>query len=361
MKRIVHVIADGKPGGGTTNVLALLEDLRARGSVEVAVVCDASSYLEEEARRLGVETIGLRFFRGRLSPWTILALRRALIRFQPALVHAHGSRAGFQTACALLGTDLRFVYTVRGYHFLGKPRWLRGLAALAESWASHRATVTVHVCEHDRRVALQRGLLPRRDGHVVHNGVRLEDYGCYPPHPSRLVAFLGRLTHQKDPLLFVEMAARLAPEGYAFRMIGGGELEDLVRARVHALGLERGVELLGSRSREEARRALSEAGVLVCTSRWEGLPLAPIEAMAMGIPVVAADVSGVPEVVRGEETGLLVRGRDPAAFAAAVRRMTEDEELSSRIIPQARELVRTCFVRSRCMEQYERIYEKLLS
>ena len=81
----------------------------------------------------------------------------------------------------------------------------------------------------------------------------------------------------------------------------------------------------------------------------------------MGIPVVAADVSGVPEVVRGEETGLLVRGRDPAAFASAVRRMAEDEELRSRIIPQARELVRTCFVRSRCMEQYERIYEKLLS
>ena len=363
MPRVLQIVADGAPGGGTTNVLALLGDLRAHGGFELAFAVERGSHAFAEAQRGGVRVFGVDFARTRLPFAAARALAGVIAEFAPEIVHVHGSRAGFFLACAPRGSRFpRVVYTVRGYHFLGKPIGVRELAALAERVAHARADVNVHVCAYDQALAERWHLLPRgARRQVIYNGIDRGDLPRSADTDLRRIAFLGRLTAQKDPFLLAEIARALDAAGYRLRVIGGGDLEDAFRARLAELGIASRVELLGSLARKDALAALASAGALVLPSRWEGLPIAPIEAMAIGIPVVAANVSGMPEIVEPGVSGELVDERRPEPYVAALRRLCEDASYRARTIAAGLRSVETKFLRARNLEAHVRLYESLLA
>src|SRR3712207_2688788 len=134
--RILEIVADGAPGGGTTHVLQILRGLG--GTDSLGLVTQANSYLFDEARSLGIECFGVDFFRSRVDARVPVKLHRFVRKFDPQLVHVHGSRAGFFHAGA--ATRVPTVYTVHGYHFLHKgPVFVRWLALNAERVANRRA------------------------------------------------------------------------------------------------------------------------------------------------------------------------------------------------------------------------------
>ena len=362
MKRVLQIVADGNPGGGTTNVLALLGDLARHGGFELAFIVQEGSYALREADKLGVETRGLDFAHSRVSFAAARALRVAVDELAPDLVHVHGSRAGFFLAWAPRGGGFPPVaYTVRGYHFLGKPHPVRELAALAERFAHMRADASVHVCRYDAALADRWHLVPSGALRaVIYNGLDPAELPRAANTDLRTIAFLGRLSHQKDPELLAEIAAGLARAGYRLRVIGGGEAEAGFAARLRELGIAGAVELLGALPRAQALEELASAGALVLPSRWEGLPIAPIEAMAIGVPVVAANVSGLPEIVESGVTGELVDGRAAAPYVAALRRLCEDLPLRARTIVAARVAVEKRFLRARNLEAHVDLYASLL-
>ena len=359
--RLMHMIADGGPGGGTTFVIALMDGLREPG-VDLCLVSQKDSYALDRAMDLGIKVEGVQFFRSRLDPSVPLRLRRLVQRHRPELIHVHGSRAGgfFGVVPAAHGLPA-IVYTVHGYHFRHKSKGVRHLGALAERLASRRADVTVFVCEYDRRLAGAWQLLPRnKKSVVIPNGVRTASLPLGSRVQPKCIGFLGRLTGQKDPLLFVEIVRLLASEGYSAKIVGGGQLHERVRSLVETYGLSNQVEMLGDLPRETALAAISDVGVLVFPSRWEGMPLAPMEVMQMGIPVVAAEVGGVPEIIESGVSGILVRDREPLAYAEAVRRVTEDSRLRARMIEAARRVIQRRFNLDRVVEQYRLLYRAVL-
>jgi glycosyltransferase involved in cell wall biosynthesis len=134
------------------------------------------------------------------------------------------------------------------------------------------------------------------------------------------LVFSGRLVPQKD-LGTLLAAAELVPEA---TLLLAGEGEE--RARLEG----RGARLLGALPRDEVLGLLRAADLAVLSSRWENFPHALVEALAVGTPVVATAVGGVPEIVRDGENGLLVPPGDPAAFAAAIRRgLAERDRLAA--------------------------------
>lgn len=362
MKRVLQIVADGNPGGGTTNVLALTSDLTRHGGLQLAFVVQEGSYALGEAQRLGVETRGLDFARSRVPFAAARALRVAVDEFAPDLVHVHGSRAGFFLACASRATGFPPVaYTVRGYHFLGKPLGVRHGAALAERFAHSRADATVHVCRYDSELADRWHLVPRGARRaVIYNGIDPTELPRAADTDLRCVAFLGRLSYQKDPQLLAEIAAGLARAGYRLRVIGGGESEAELTARLRALKIADKVELLGALPRTRALAELASAGALVLPSRWEGLPIAPIEAMAIGVPVVAANVSGLPEIIESGESGTLIDARAPEPYVAALRALCEDLPLRARTIAAGHAVVESRFHRARNLEAHLALYASLL-
>lgn len=148
-----------------------------------------------------------------------------------------------------------------------------------------------------------------------------------------LVVSVARLDAQKNPLALVEAFARL-PGAPHLAIAGAGRLRDAVRERAERLGVAERVLLLGAI--EDVAPLLEAADIFALASDWEGNPVAVMEAMAAGVPVVATAVGGVPELVENGVTGLLVPAGDPAALAAALTAMAADAPLRRRFSQAAR-------------------------
>ena len=138
-----------------------------------------------------------------------------------------------------------------------------------------------------------------------------------------LVATVANLRAQKDYPTMLEAARRLidAAEPVRFVSVGQGPLAETLEAERNRLGLADRFQFLGYR--DDPVRVLVAADVFCLSSRFEGLPIAMLEAMAAGLPVVATSVGGIPAVVRHQRDGLLVPPGDPAALAAAIANLSE--------------------------------------
>ena len=148
------------------------------------------------------------------------------------------------------------------------------------------------------------------------------------------LVFAGRLTRQKALHVALRAVAQL-PDAELLVIGDGPDRADLERL-ARELGLNGRVRFTGPRPREEVLRALASAQAAVLSSDWENLPHAAVEALAVGTPVVATAVGGVPEVVRDGVNGLLVPAGEPAALADALRRVLADAPLRARLAAGAR-------------------------
>jgi glycosyltransferase involved in cell wall biosynthesis len=164
---------------------------------------------------------------------------------------------------------------------------------------------------------------------VIANGV---DTHQFQPGERRAdgtfrIACVGRLIFNKGPQFLIEAAPQIlrAHPKAEFVLVGDGPLRASLEERARRLNIGHRVNFLGTRS--DVAAILQGCDVLVRPSLLEGMPLAVLEAMACGLPVVATPVSGTAELVRGGENGLLVRPAQPDDLAAAVLRLAEDESL----------------------------------
>lgn len=350
----MQLVADGKPGGGTTVVLELVRALRGEPGLELALVSEPDSYALDEARKLGIRAAALDLWRSRLDPAAPAALRRVLTDLGTDLVHAHGARAGL--VLARMRRPPPYVYTVHGYHFPRKPWTARLAGAAAEALIHARATASIWVSEHDRRTArawrLDRaGPLDR----VIVNGI---DFAAFPdrsPPDPDLIGFLGRLHPQKNPLLLAEILALLPPP-LRLRVIGGGELEQDLRARARALGCADRLEITGALPRDAALRALGGCSVVLLPSAWEAVPVALVEAMHQGIVPIAAAVGGVPELIEPERSGVLIEGHAPRAFAEAVLALRADPSRMQRLAAAAVHRARAVYALERMVRVHRELY-----
>jgi glycosyltransferase involved in cell wall biosynthesis len=338
-----------------------VEDLLAKG-VETHLCSQIDSYALEKAKTIGAHTYSANFFRSRLDPTVPRQLERITRAVGPSILHLHGTRAGFFSNWMVRsGGWPTTIYTVRGYHFLHKNFLLRYLGAIAEKWSNRCVDATVFVCQYDQEVAKKYRLLPSgKNGTVIYNGIRPNRF----PQPVRTIpksiVFVGRLVHQKNPYLLIDIMRELKDEGYVVKIIGGGELEHEVRKRIQSLDLAGHVTMTGPLAHGEVLNQLKSSDVFLLPSRWEGLPVAPLEAMQMGIPVVLSDVCGNNELVEHRFNGLLVKGQSPKAYANALRLICADRDFRNYLIANGRETVRRTFIQERVTDQYLDLYEGCL-
>jgi glycosyltransferase involved in cell wall biosynthesis len=177
--------------------------------------------------------------------------------------------------------------------------------------------------------------------------------------PGEILAVaVGRLEPIKDHALLIE-ALPLMGGGPPVRVavLGSGSLAQDLRARVARLGLERRVLLPGHQ--QDVAEWLGAADVFVLPSAAEGLPLALLEAMSCGLPVVATAVGGVPEVLAGSGAGVLVPAGDRAALARAVSSLAADVALRGAMGAAARERARL-YSRDEMVSRYAAVYAEVL-
>jgi glycosyltransferase involved in cell wall biosynthesis len=144
-----------------------------------------------------------------------------------------------------------------------------------------------------------------------------------------------------------------------FLLVGDGPLRGQMEAKAREMGLGDRVRFLGYRT--DAVRVMAAGDLFVLSSQFEGLPIALLEAMALGLPVVATRAGAIPEVVINEEHGLLVDALSPASLAAGMSRALADRDLQERLSRNACERVRSEFGIDAMVRKTEELYNTVLA
>jgi|CXWL01.1.fsa_nt_gi glycosyltransferase involved in cell wall biosynthesis len=213
-------------------------------------------------------------------------------------------------------------------------RWLKAPLQIALGRLTARladlvlapSAATAAELRRDYGLAVDPGVLPNATGGLA---VSPRPSPAGDEAPGYLL-FVGRLRIRKGVEVLLHALTLLAAAGHRPRLLiaGAGEHEVALQASTAALELTAQVRYLGKAAPGEVRALLAQAAALVVPSTYEGMPLVVLEAMALGVPVVASAVSGIPEVVcnGGDDpaTGWLVPAEDPGALAAALLELFAD-------------------------------------
>lgn len=180
------------------------------------------------------------------------------------------------------------------------------------------------------------------------------------PPEAPVIAGVGRLNPQKNFSLFLEIAAALSAEmpGVRFLLAGEGPEEPLLREQASTLGIADRVVFAGYVS--DTRLVYSASDILLMPSRFEGLPMTLLEAMAMGLPVVASNLDGIAEVITDACEGFLAEPGHAPAFTSRILQLLHDPSLASRITASARATIETNHSVEKMTSAVEAIYDRFL-
>jgi glycosyltransferase involved in cell wall biosynthesis len=385
--RVLRIISRLNVGGPARHAILLNRGLQERGFETLLVhgaVGDGEGSFdhlvrEERIRSLRVPTLGRRLhplddIRAFASVWG------AMRDFQPDIVHTHTAKAGAlgRAAAALhnrMRTPSRRVAVVHTFHghvlegYFGASG--NRLVRAAERMLSRVTDCTIAISELQRRDLVDRFHVATASRTVViHLGLRLGDLLSLRPEDRNrtriaagyndefVVGFVGRLVPIKQVHVLVDAIALVQRE-LAVRLIitGDGPERASLDARARAAGVGSITTFAGWRDDLVATYAPLDAFAL--TSKNEGTPVALIEAMAAGVPVLATAVGGVPDVVTDGETGVLT-GQSAADVARALLNIARDRAAAAERAAKAREVVGTRYTDTALVEAVAALYDDLL-
>ncbi|MFI5331180.1 MAG: glycosyltransferase [Desulfobaccales bacterium] len=296
-----------------------------------------------------------------MAPYTAWRLRRAGIQH----LHAHFANAPASLALpAAYLAGISFSFTVHAYD-LFIDQLLLPAKLEAAAFVASISRFNLGFLQQKFPTAAARAQLE-----LVRNGIDPERFRPAPHAAGTppLVLAVGRLVETKGFHLLIEACARLRQEGKDCRclIVGEGPEEERLQKLVVDLGLADRVELPGRLQPEALLPLFRSADLLAMPScvrqhDQDGIPTVLIEALAMEIPVVATRVSGIPELVRDGDTGLLVEPDDPAALAAALARLLADPGLGRRLAAAGRKLVAAEFNSQRSAARLLQLFARAIN
>ncbi|NNF60388.1 MAG: glycosyltransferase [Gammaproteobacteria bacterium] len=361
--KILYVTDSLKIGGAETLLLDMARDFTARGhQVEIAYFTDGP--LRGEFAALGITPHRLSRH-GLKNPGALLRMALLIRRFKPNVIHTHLRKSDLagQLTARLMQVPVR-VSTAHNIDPWRSNRALSAIAAACTAGCHKIIAVSSEVCDYTVNVAGESA-----DKVVtICNGIDLQRFDPATVQPASgdpwdsagpLIGIIGRLDPQKDHATFLAAAALIsAQEPRARFVIVGDGIERNRLARL-AAKLNLGEKAVFAGLQRDMPAVLAALDIIVFSSRWEGLPVALLEALAMCRPVVGTAVGGIPGVIEHGTTGLLVPPAEPAALAERIRQLLGDDALAARLGAAGRRLVAQQYSQRRMHDQVLALYETL--
>lgn len=364
---ILHILPDLSLGGAEHIAVQLLRRTHPRRFTTGAVCLGPPEHtaLAAQLACAGVPTHFLGKGPG-FDPRCVSRLQRLVRACRPRLLHTHQYVMPYVLPVLLMNRELRGVHTV---HNLADKEV--GLVARGAHHLAFRGGVTPVAISEAVKASLKE-VYGTADAPLIPNAIPVARYAPDLYQRARLRRRLGlrrgdvaytcvaRLCEQKNQAALLESFARGPGQDPRARLllVGEGPQRAALEAQVARLGLTN-VRFLGARADIPALLAASD--VFVLASRWEGNPLAVMEAMAAGLPVIASAVGGVPELIRHGDTGLLMPLGAVNAFATAMSRLLADRERREAMGQAARRHALRQFDTRLMVERYEALYEQKLA
>lgn len=359
--RVLQVVSSSATSGAERHLVLLSRTLQQQGH-HVVTVCPPHDWLPEELRRAGVHTLPLPM-RGVGSAMTLLRLVRVVREQRIDIIHTHLTRATYYGLLLGLLTRKPVVSTV--HVFTSDP---------AYRWLTHLGNPLIAVSEAVKRWLIEYGV-PAGEIQTVYNAtdfVSLDGTNTDAPldvrrefglsENSKLIGLFAKVTPIKGQDLLIEtlpQVLRSHPNTYVL-FVGSinGDFARHTQRRAAELGVDSHVIFTGLRA--DVARLMQAVDVVTLPSRSETFGLAVLEAMALGKPVVATRVGGLPELVRDGETGILV-DFTTASLAHALNELLTSADLRHRLGQTARTFACQYYTPERMVRHIEAVYARVLT
>jgi glycosyltransferase involved in cell wall biosynthesis len=336
-------------GGASSRVLSMLPRFP---TATVALAGLENGAVTREAKRLGlpVHVLGSRKTNPRILPRLIGLIRRE--GFQ--VLDTQNIQSKFYASLAAIFTRVALVSTINSwYENEHGGASTRGKIYTALELATNRnLALYVTVSEKDRGMLLRSGI-PEDKIELIYNAVDTTAPKIEPnflhenfnlPSDALICLAVGRLVRIKGYDVLIEAMKEAAQEvPIACVIIGEGEAREELTRQIEAVGLQGRASLPGYLPRETILSALASCDIFAMPSRYEGTPIALLEAGSLACPIIASNAGGMPELVSHEEHALLVPPEDPHALAQALIRLAKDRALAKRLGESAQKRVRENF------------------
>ncbi len=381
--RICHVITRLIIGGAQENTVLTCRGLAARGH-EVTLVAGPETGPEgslwDHAETTGCALVRIESLRRAVRPFSDWRAARQLVRIfrqlRPDVVHTHSSKAGIlgRWAAARAGVPV-VVHTIHGMSFNRTQGVITRLAYRAlERWAARHTTAFVTVADAMIDQAVEDGIAPRESFVTIHSGMETEQFG--PNADLRrqrreewgvadgdiVVGTIARLFENKgyEEIMSAMPSAVAREPRLRFVWIGDGAYRADYERWLATMGLRDRARMLGLVPPDEVASHINGFDIMLHASRWEGLPRAVVQGLLTEVPAISFDNDGAPEVVRPEETGILVPFGDISGLSDAILRLAGDAELRHRMGRRGRELCLAAFDWHNMVASLDSLYTRLL-
>ncbi len=375
--KILHLITRLIVGGAQENTVYTAQLLNPH-LFDVDVICGPQTGSEgsliEEALHKGIKLSILPELVRELNPIkdiiAFIKLFLILRREGYPIIHTHSSKAGIlgRFAAKLAGTPI-IIHTIHGWSFHDyMPFWRRQLFITLEKIAASFTHRMIVVTQKDIEKGLRKGIGKPHQYILIRSAIPLDEFlhkstdktelrlefGIPPKVP--VVGTVGRLSPQKNPLEWLEIAAKIAASktNCYFLLVGDGLLRSEVENHIKKLNLQNRVILTGLR--RDVPRLLSLMDVFLLTSLWEGLPRVLPQAMCMEVPIVAYASDGVAEIIEHEHTGLICAPGEINGAASYCLQLLDSPDLRNKLIAQAKKLATEQFDLRSMIRQLEELY-----
>ena len=371
MDRKIRVLHVAEAAGGVERYLETLFKY-SKDKVENILVC-SQNYDYEKFKRLADRVIVLKMAHD-IQPSSDIkverTLRRIIKQLKPDIVYAHSSKAGAFARIADLGLNNKVIYNPHGWAFnMQQSAKKQEMYKWVEKLSADFCDKIVCISDAERESALREKICKPSKLQVIYNGIDLEEIEKAAsmsrvqlgiPEDAFVVGMVGRLSKQKAPDTFVK-AAKLIKEKIPnafFLMVGDGELRGQIEGLINQYDLGSSFLITGWVDNPTAYMKIMDVGMLL--SRWEGFGLVLPEYMACGVPIVATNVDAIPNIVKDGVNGMLVGKDDYSKAADAVDRLFEQPNLTSSLVKDANNIVKTKFDGKRVEQNTELLYKELI-
>jgi glycosyltransferase involved in cell wall biosynthesis len=312
-----------------------------------------------------------------IHPWNDLLafgeMYRQIRNGRYTIVHTHSSKAGIlgRWAARLAGVPI-IVHTPHGHVFYGYyGRALTSLFVILERLTARITDKIITLTEQGISEHVDRRIAPREKFISIHSGVDLTPYTELPPDPAAarkrfglsqdclVVGSVGRFEPVKGYDILLRAAGLLRARQPKVQFLLAGDGEEAPRLKRLANELRIGDRVIFPGWQQELPQVLSALDLFVLPSRNEGMGRVLVQAMAMGTPIVATRVGGIPEVLGEGEAGLLVAPDDPIELASAIERLLTDKDLARKIGEAGRRRA-SAYSADKMVANIESLYETLL-
>jgi glycosyltransferase involved in cell wall biosynthesis len=268
-------------------------------------------------------------------------------RLGPDVVHAHDIYG-----LMVKGLPIPRIFTIHGFihsdTLVSGERWAWLRSRIwrrveTAGWADQPHIISISPYVRERLTGITTGVI-----HDIDNPVAESFFGVERAERKGTIFSAALISPRKNTLVLVDALDHLVARGFDVKLRLAGEIVEpsygrLVGERIRKCGLEQRVMVLGRITSDQVRRELATASVFALVSLEENSPMGIEEAMAAGVPVVAANRCGMPYLVREGKSGFLVDPRDPEDVATCLGRLLEDDDLRGTMSQKAREIARDRF------------------